>query len=397
MRAQSKITRPRRPWSGAQKRGSASQRGAMLGESGGSLAHVPSIIRSKRLLDTAVVILSLPVVAPVAVATAFAISLSDGRPVLFRQKRLGYQEKVFEVLKFRTMRISNGTEGDRNRITPLGAMLRKTSLDELPQLVNVVRGEMALVGPRPLFPEYKDYYTPRERIRHAVRPGITGHAPVNGRNSARWPQRLELDAEYVENLSLRGDCLILIRTLVGVLKREGVSLVAGDTGEPLHIERSYPSEGDIRLRRLNFLDVDKRVEWMGDPSTARYMQFPKHITRESTIAWLKRVKEDPWRDDFVVANEKTGMIHAMLGLKSEPGATDGLLYIFTDPQRRGDGLGLQAMQLLIDWAYGSRYETIMLTVDEHNLAAVKLYERLGFARTSTLDGRSEYELEVGVR
>lgn len=353
-----------------------------------------STVRSKRLIDTALVVLSMPLVLPVAATAAMAILVTDGSPVLFRQKRLGYMEREFDVFKFRTMTAGNGRDGDRDRITSLGAILRKASLDELPQLLNVLRGEMALVGPRPLYVEYLPHYTERERTRHDVRPGITGNAQVNGRNSARWPQRLELDAVYVEDLSLRADLVILLRTLTGVLKRDGVSLVARDTGEPLHIERSYPCEESARLRRINVLDVDTRVQWMKDHNTARFMHLPDEITYDSTLSWLAAIQDDVLRDDFVVADEATGVINAMLGLKSEPGSSSGLLYIFTDPTRRGCGLGSQAMRLLIAWARESRYESIALTVDKNNLAAVRLYRSMGFEFAGALEDRHNYELEV---
>lgn len=181
----------------------------------------------KRLLDVVVAGLALVLLAPVLAGLALAIWLSMGRPVFFRQERPGFQGRPFRILKFRTMREARDARGqllpDGQRLTRLGALLRRTSLDELPELWNVLRGDMSLVGPRPLLMRYLPYFRPRERLRFEVRPGITGLAQVSGRNCLGWDQRLELDAQYVENLSLGQDLRILGRTVFAVLRLEGAS------------------------------------------------------------------------------------------------------------------------------------------------------------------------------
>ncbi len=144
-----------------------------------------------------------------------------GRPVLFRQERPGRNGKLFTLVKFRTMRAGPGHDADR--LTRFGRVLRSTSLDELPELWNIIRGDMSLVGPRPLLPEYLPLYSGRQARRHEVRPGLTGLAQVNGRNQVGWDYRLELDVQYVEHLSLQADLAILFRTIAPVVKREGVS------------------------------------------------------------------------------------------------------------------------------------------------------------------------------
>lgn len=180
----------------------------------------------KRILDVVIASLGLIVLFPIMVAIALAVLLVMGRPVLFRQLRVGYKEKPFILLKFRTMREAYDAEGnplpDADRVTLLGEFLRKTSLDELPQLWNVLRGDMSLVGPRPLFVEYLPYYTERERIRHKVRPGITGLAQVTGRTSLPWDERLNLDVWYVENWSLYLDFKIIMKTIIKVISCKDV-------------------------------------------------------------------------------------------------------------------------------------------------------------------------------
>ncbi|MEW6271698.1 MAG: sugar transferase [Thermodesulfobacteriota bacterium] len=175
----------------------------------------------KRALDLALALPLLAVAALPMLAIALAVRAADGAPVLFRQSRPGLGGRPFTLLKFRTMR--SGGEPDAERLTPIGRLLRAASLDELPQLWNVVRGDMSLVGPRPLLPQYLERYTPRQARRHEVRPGITGLAQVEGRNALDWDERLELDVRYVEQRSLALDLRLLARTVAAVVSRRGIS------------------------------------------------------------------------------------------------------------------------------------------------------------------------------
>lgn len=175
----------------------------------------------KRAFDLGVGAVALAVAAMPMAAIAVAIRVSMGRPVLFAQRRPGRRGEPFTLYKFRTMRTGSGPDADR--LTRLGRFLRSTSLDELPELWNVLRGDMSLVGPRPLLVEYLDHYTPEQARRHDVRPGITGLAQVSGRNAATWEERLALDVRYVDERSMALDLRILGRTLRAVLRREGIS------------------------------------------------------------------------------------------------------------------------------------------------------------------------------
>lgn len=173
----------------------------------------------KRALDLSLAIVGLIVFAPLLLAISAAIGLMMGRPVLFRQLRGGRGGGTFELLKFRTMRVGPGR--DQSRLTPLGSLLRISSLDELPELWNVVRGDMSLVGPRPLLAEYLDFYSDRQKRRHTLRPGITGLAQVEGRNALNWDARFEKDLFYVDNRSLALDLRILCRTVLTVMTARG--------------------------------------------------------------------------------------------------------------------------------------------------------------------------------
>jgi len=182
---------------------------------------------SKRLLDFAGAASALLLLSPVLAAVALAIRLFLGRPVLFRQERPGYLEKPFTIHKFRTMLDAADSQGnllpDRLRLTRFGSMLRQTSLDELPELWNVLKGDMSLVGPRPLLPAYLPRYTAFQRRRHEVKPGMTGWAQIHGRNAVAWEQKFAMDVWYVDNRSFWLDVKILWMTIIKVSRREGIT------------------------------------------------------------------------------------------------------------------------------------------------------------------------------
>ncbi|HET8655869.1 MAG TPA: sugar transferase [Longimicrobiaceae bacterium] len=189
----------------------------------------------KRLLDVVVSATVLLLLSPVLLATALAVRLGIGSPVLFRQERPGLHGRPFTMVKFRTMRDAVDRAGhplpDAARLTRLGRVLRSTSLDELPELWNVLRGEMSLVGPRPLLMEYLPLYTAEQARRHDVRPGVTGWAQVNGRNALSWEEKFALDVWYVDHRSFRLDLEILLLTAKKVFAREGISQQGQATAE----------------------------------------------------------------------------------------------------------------------------------------------------------------------
>lgn len=189
----------------------------------------------KRFLDILGATLGLILLSPVIAILFIMIRRQLGSPVLFRQTRPGKDGVPFEMIKFRTMKDALGPDGtplpDSERMTPLGAKLRSTSLDELPELINVLKGDMSLVGPRPLLMEYLPLYSETQARRHDVRPGVTGWAQINGRNAISWPQKFDLDIWYVENRSLLLDLKIIALTVKKVLKRDDVS-AAGEVTMP---------------------------------------------------------------------------------------------------------------------------------------------------------------------
>lgn len=179
---------------------------------------------TKRIIDVALAAVGLVVTAPVQLVTAGVVLVTHGRPVLFRQPRPGRNEEVFELVKFRTMLLPDASrQSDAERLTKLGRFLRSTSLDELPTLWNVLKGDMSLVGPRPLLVQYLELYTPEQARRHEVRPGVTGLAQASGRNDISWEDKLKLDVQYVDRRSFLLDAKILLQTFRVVVTRSGVA------------------------------------------------------------------------------------------------------------------------------------------------------------------------------
>ena len=210
----------------------------------------------KRAIDIVGAAVGLVVLSPVLAWTAVGVAATLGRPVLFRQVRPGLHGEPFRILKFRTMRSPRANEAwymtDEERVTRLGRFLRASSIDELPELWNVLKGEMSLVGPRPLLTEYVATYTPEERRRHDMRPGMTGWAAVNGRHTARFEDRLQLDVWYVDNWSLALDVRILAMTVAQVLRREGVAVTQDQA------EIAFPARFQAALEEVRSPDDAQR-------------------------------------------------------------------------------------------------------------------------------------------
>ncbi len=181
----------------------------------------------KRPLDCLLSSLALIILSPIILITAVLVRIKLGTPILFTQERPGLNEKIFKIYKFRTMTDKRDKDGqllpDAERLTKFGKILRSTSLDELPELFNIAKGDMAVVGPRPLLTQYLPYYRPEERERHAIRPGLTGYAQIHGRNFVMWDERCALDVQYAKKITFIGDVKIILQTIIKVLKRSDVA------------------------------------------------------------------------------------------------------------------------------------------------------------------------------
>ena len=201
----------------------------------------------KRPLDCFLAMFALLILSPLWIVTAILVRTKLGSPVLFKQERPGKDEKIFCLRKFRSMSDERDEKGqllpDDIRLTRFGRRLRSTSLDELPELLNIIRGEMAIVGPRPLLKEYLPYYTEEERRRHEVRPGLTGYAQIHGRNTGSWEEKFQKDLQYVDRISFWGDLKIVFQTIVKVIKRSDIQVGSEIAAGRLDQARKKTSSG----------------------------------------------------------------------------------------------------------------------------------------------------------
>lgn len=186
----------------------------------------------KRFFDFWIALICLVAISPLLLAVTLWLHFANkGAGAFFFQERPGKGEKIFNIIKFKTMTDERDAAGhllpDKERITPIGRVIRKLSIDELPQLINVLKGDMSFIGPRPLLPEYLPWYTEREKLRHTVRPGMSGWAQVNGRNNLSWDEKLSLDVYYVEHLSFYMDVKVIIKTIINVIQHKDVNIIPG--------------------------------------------------------------------------------------------------------------------------------------------------------------------------
>ena len=189
----------------------------------------------KRVVDFVLSLVAIICLSPVMLITAILVRIKLGSPIIFKQQRPGKNEKIFAMYKFRTMTDARDANGnllpDEVRLTKFGKLLRSTSLDELPELFNILKGDMSIIGPRPLLVEYLPRYNEEQKHRHDVRPGLSGLAQVNGRNAISWEEKFKYDVEYVRNITFLGDCRIIIQTVKNVIKRDGISAEGSATME----------------------------------------------------------------------------------------------------------------------------------------------------------------------
>lgn len=187
----------------------------------------------KRLMDFTLALISIIILAPILITVAILVRVKLGSPVIFKQQRPGLNEEIFTICKFRTMTDEKDESGnllpDKLRLTKFGRFLRSTSLDELPELFNILKGEMSIVGPRPLHVRYLPLYNEVQKLRHIARPGLTGLAQINGRNAISWEEKFELDVQYVSNITFWNDVKIIIKTFISVIKRDGINSSADAT------------------------------------------------------------------------------------------------------------------------------------------------------------------------
>lgn len=209
----------------------------------------------KRMLDFMLSLIALIVLSPLMLIIGLLVRIKLGKPIIFKQKRPGKDEKIFTLYKFRTMTDEKDQNGnllpDAKRLTKFGKTLRSTSLDELPELWNILKGEMAIVGPRPLLIEYLPYYTEEERHRHDVRPGLTGLAQISGRNTTEWSKRFKIDEDYINNITLNEDIYIIFYTIKKVIKKDNILVGEEHIMSNLDVERGKNDRNQIDRSRFS--------------------------------------------------------------------------------------------------------------------------------------------------
>lgn len=349
--------------------------------------------RVKRALDLAVGGAALVVSAPVQLAVAALVRARLGSPVLFRQDRPGKDGRVFQLVKFRTMLEPDPSRGlvtNEQRITPFGHLLRSTSLDELPTLLNVVRGDMSLVGPRPLRTTYLPRYSRRHARRHDVRPGLTGLAQVRGRNALTWEERLDLDIEYVDSMSLRLDLSIVVATVRTVFQRSGIAADGQAT-----MSEFMGSGEPITCVPLAEDHLPTRVEWLNDPRVREGITISFQATLEDTVTWFGKAAEDETRADFVCLAQD-GSTVSMFGITDISDGT-AALYLYVAPEMHGRGVGRLTMVHLLKEAQRLALTEVRLEVKAENTSAVRLYERFGFQVTGEVPEEAKLKMTAAVR
>jgi len=333
----------------------------------------------KRLFDFCISLVALIIILPLLlVVTVWLHFANKGAGAFFFQERPGKNGKVFKVIKYKTMTDERDTEGnllpDAQRLTKVGRFVRSISVDELPQLINVLKGDMALIGPRPLLPQYYPFYTKKESIRHSVRPGITGWAQVHGRNTVRWDDRLALDEYYVEKLSLWLDLKIIFMTIKNVLKRSGIVDVPDSMFENLDVERK---KRVTKEELYDFMvDVDKDfiptlTEQAGDLN-----DYSEKLIDKAQLLFEK--------DD-------QNLIKGIIAVYTYDKNSDYgfVTFVASNKQYRHQGIVRRLLEKTFDHCKNAGKKGVELFT--HNPAAVRLYQSLGFEMLDNGKMRLKFE------
>lgn len=330
----------------------------------------------KRGLDIGLGGLLLVLSLPLQACVSLAVAIFLGRPILFRQTRPGKDERPFTLLKFRTMKnidIAAGRVTNEQRSTRFGQFLRSTSLDELPSLWNVLRGDMSLVGPRPLRMAYLRRYSKEQSRRHEVRPGITGYAQVNGRNSLSWDDRIDLDVSYIEQRNIILDLSVLVKTISAVFKRTGVSAEG--------VANMTEFFGPFRTKNVYLVPLAEehlatRTRWLNDFRIRDGISITFTPTIEGMREWFATILDDGSRTDWVGISPNTHQPVSMCGVKVT--GRSAVLYIYVDPEHHGHGVGFDTMIVLLSHCRQAGIRELRLETPTSNVRALNMYKRLGF-------------------
>ena len=336
----------------------------------------------KRFFDFLIALIALICISPILlVVTVWLHFANKGAGAFFFQERPGKDGKIFKVIKFKSMTDERDENGnllpDAKRLTKVGKIVRLTSIDELPQLINVLKGDMALIGPRPLLVKYLPYYTEREKLRHSVRPGITGWAQVNGRNTVEWDKRLELDAYYVEHLTMIMDVKVILKTVKNVLCKSGIVVVSNELFEDLDVVR----RNRISLEELkqSLYDVDK--------------DFVPPLSERVDLDEYAQKMIDNAR--FVIERDINGDIKGVVAYYADDkDSPNGFVtHVATKQKYRHQGVANRLMERTISNC--KKTGKIGVNLKTSNPEALRFYKGMGFEITATSpDG--EWDLHYNI-
>lgn len=329
----------------------------------------------KRLLDIIVSLIFLIVLSPVILIVAILVRVNLGAPVIFKQERPGKNEKIFRLYKFRSMSDKKDENGkllpDKERLTKFGKILRASSLDELPELVNILKGDMSLIGPRPLTVGYLPYYSEIERHRHDVRPGLTGLAQVNGRNALNWDRRFEYDIEYVNNISFINDVRILFKTFYKVIKKEDIIISGTGNVKNLNIERK-----EI-IKRLNSKEINDNEKIL--------KQYIEELRKKYYKGNIEEEVNRIYKNMRIFTEDETAIILGLYILDELKGFIWGyeanndivhVNYFYICDKYRRFGFGKKMLSNLEELVQ----KDIELNVDKNNIKAYGFYLNNGFEK-----------------
>ena len=335
----------------------------------------------KRLLDIILSLLAIIIIFPIFLIIGIIVLMFIGQPAIFRQKRPGKNEKIFTMYKFRTMTNKKDEDGnllpDELRLTKLGKFLRKTSLDEIPEFINILKGDMSFVGPRPLLVEYLTYYTEEEHHRHDVRPGLTGLAQVSGRNLLNWNDRFQKDLEYIKDITFRKDLKIILKTVKKVIKKEDIVIGKNEMIKNLNIEREY----NIKYRNVTLIDIKNNQ----DDISKFIKTILKFEEKDNSKIQIKTLEVLSNMQKYIIdgtaniigafANEKIIGLIWMYKIEKE---NMHINYFCVNKNYRNMGIGRKLLELSKEYAQKNKIKYIELRVSNNNINAANFYKKNGF-------------------
>ena len=337
----------------------------------------------KRIFDLLLSSMALFILSPVILVIAMLIRIKLGSPIIYKQKRIGKDEKIFTIYKFRTMKEERDDKGnllsEDMRLTRFGRFLRSTSLDEVPELFNIIKGEMSIIGPRPLLQRYLNYYTEEERIRHNIRPGLSGLAQVSGRNTTEWSERFQYDIEYVNNCNFLLDISILIRSLFLVISRKNITVGSGHLMKDLDIER-----GGV----INYIQMTEKEVYYYQNIIREYIwdilntNFTNQISLEDMeLIFQKMLYYTRDHSAIIIgAFQKHNLLGFIWAYKREVFHEERyhVNHVVVHPEFRSFGIGSKLLDCIKEIAIENKIEKIELIVTASNDKVRSMYDKLGY-------------------